>query len=123
MPDPKDSPAVQSIMDEQASQRAGFQKGALYTRLEDTFPASDPVSATHTTAPTGRTDADEAERVRNEGLEEGYPLVMKPFVRSAQKLMTAAYLEARKIATSRGSNLPHGQMWSTKYQPNSHQAR
>jgi len=61
---------------ERASQRKRASKGDLEAGLEDTFPASDPVSATHTTVPSGRTDTDAADRVgqKSEG-EEDYALV------------------------------------------------
>ena len=76
MPKPKDSPAVKSMKIEQAVQRKRASKGDLDTGLEDTFPASDPVSATHTAVPAGRTDADEADRVRKKpGIDEEFPLV------------------------------------------------
>lgn len=76
MPDPKDSPAVLSMEIEQEAQRERAAKGDLDTGLEDTFPASDPVSATHTAVPSGRTDAKEADRVRQQSeMEEDYPLI------------------------------------------------
>lgn len=58
------SPAVESLKQEQARQRERTAKGELDKGLEDTFPASDPVSMTITSIPSGRTDADKAERVR-----------------------------------------------------------
>lgn len=61
--DPGKSPAVQSMRKEQAQQRRRARKGELEAGLEDTFPASDPVSVTHTAIPAGRTDVDNAERV------------------------------------------------------------
>lgn len=78
MPDPKNSsPAVQSMEIEQAKQRGIAAKDGLDTGLEDSFPASDPVSATRTDVPAGRTDADEADRVRRQSREtnEEFPLV------------------------------------------------
>ncbi|KWV47911.1 hypothetical protein AS026_12605 [Rhizobium altiplani] len=66
MPDPKDSPAVRSMQKEQAEQRRRARQGGLDQGLEDTFPASDPVSATTTGVPTGRTDAKVAESVKSE---------------------------------------------------------
>ncbi|MFJ6322188.1 MULTISPECIES: hypothetical protein [unclassified Rhizobium] len=76
MPKPKDSPAVKSMKIEQAAQRERALKGDLDIGLEDTFPASDPVSATHTAVPAGRTDADEADRVRHKPeTDEEFPLV------------------------------------------------
>ena len=49
---------------EQARQRKREEKGDLDKGLEDTFPASDPISHTISTIPAGRTDPDEAERLR-----------------------------------------------------------
>jgi hypothetical protein len=59
----KKSPAVESMEQEQARQRADDTKGDLEGALEDTFPASDPVSMTITSVPAGRTDTEEAERI------------------------------------------------------------
>ncbi|EPE95138.1 hypothetical protein [Rhizobium grahamii] len=61
--DPKNSPAVQSMRKEQAEQRRRARKGELEAGLEDTFPASDPVSVTHTAIPAGRTDTESADRI------------------------------------------------------------
>ncbi|MBW9114845.1 hypothetical protein JNB88_14470 [Rhizobium cauense] len=72
MPDAKESPAVKSMKKEQASQRRRSAKGELDQGLEDTFPASDPVSVTHSAVSAGRTDATEAERVRD--TDDGYPV-------------------------------------------------
>lgn len=58
------SPAVESLKQEQARQRSRAKKGELDKGLEDTFPASDPVSMTSTSIPSGRTDVDKAEWVR-----------------------------------------------------------
>ncbi|WP_244490224.1 MULTISPECIES: hypothetical protein [Rhizobium/Agrobacterium group] len=60
---PKNSPAVKSLQQERARQQEQAAKGELDTGLEDTFPASDPVSMTSTSIPSGRTDAEKAERV------------------------------------------------------------
>lgn len=62
--DPKSSPAVQAYELEKARQREEEEKGDLDKGLEDTFPASDPVSHTITSVPAGRTDPQEAERVK-----------------------------------------------------------
>ncbi|KRB49322.1 hypothetical protein ASE04_18740 [Rhizobium sp. Root708] len=62
MPNPKDSPAVRSMLNEQAKQRSR-SKDQLDRGLEESFPASDPVSATTTSIPSGRVDADEASRL------------------------------------------------------------
>ena len=77
MPDPRNSPAVQSMEIEQAEQREGTAKDGLDTGLEDSFPASDPISATHSAVPSGGADADEADRVRQQRAEtdEEFPLV------------------------------------------------
>ncbi|OLP59905.1 hypothetical protein BJF93_09895 [Xaviernesmea oryzae] len=56
---PKASPAVESLRKEQMQAKTSgdeLQKG-----LEDTFPASDPVSVTNSTTPTGRTDKGETQ--------------------------------------------------------------
>ncbi|MFJ6322218.1 MULTISPECIES: hypothetical protein [unclassified Rhizobium] len=77
MPKPKHSSAVQSMEIEQAKQREGASKPGLDTGLEDSFPASDPVSATQTAVPAGRADTDEADSVRRQPMEtdEAAPLV------------------------------------------------
>ncbi len=79
MANPNDSPAVQSMRNEQAEQRKQPRKGELDKAIEDTFPASDPVSATHTSIPAGRSDIEAAERVKREPdptrLDEEFPLV------------------------------------------------
>ncbi|MDO3434461.1 hypothetical protein QWJ46_17430 [Rhizobium sp. CBN3] len=79
MPNPNDSPAVQSLRKEQAEQRKQSRKGELDKAIEDTFPASDPVSATHTSIPAGRSDVEAAERVKREpdptAIDQEYPLV------------------------------------------------
>jgi hypothetical protein len=62
--DPKSSPAVQAYELEKARQRDEEAKGDLDQALEDTFPASDPVSHTITSVPAGRTAVEEAERVK-----------------------------------------------------------
>lgn len=60
------SPAAESMKQEQAEQRKKAAKGHLEKGLEDTFPASDPVSTTSTGIPSGRTDVDEANRVKKD---------------------------------------------------------
>lgn len=79
MANPNESPAVQSMRKEQAEQRKQTRKGELDKAIEDTFPASDPVSATHTSIPAGRSDVEAAERVKREPdptkLEDEFPLV------------------------------------------------
>lgn len=51
MPDSKLSPAVVSLRNEQTQQTPDPGNADLDTGLADTFPASDPVSATHTSTP------------------------------------------------------------------------
>ncbi len=64
MPDNrKKSPAVQAYEDEKARQRDRKTDDDLNRGLEDTFPASDPISMTRTSVPAGRIDTGEAERV------------------------------------------------------------
>ncbi|MFC3073198.1 hypothetical protein [Shinella pollutisoli] len=58
MQDNSNSPAVQSLRREQAGQAARSSKSRLQEGLEETFPASDPVSVTHTA--TAGADPDEA---------------------------------------------------------------
>ena len=59
----KISPAVTSLKKEQANQSTTSPEEQLQKGLEDSFPASDPVSATSTAIPTGRTDAEDAKKV------------------------------------------------------------
>ncbi|MBB5574973.1 MULTISPECIES: hypothetical protein [Rhizobium] len=67
MPDnSKTSPAVVSMRREQAAQRRKANKGELDVGLENTFPASDPVSVTRSDIPSGRADAEEAQRVKRQ---------------------------------------------------------
>jgi hypothetical protein len=67
MPDnSKTSPAVESMKLEQAEQRRKANKGELEIGLENTFPASDPVSVTRSDIPSGRTDTVEAQRVKHQ---------------------------------------------------------
>ncbi|WP_312366537.1 hypothetical protein [Ensifer sp.] len=70
MQDHKQSPAVQSLKQERAEQDARKRKGQLQEGLEDTFPASDPVSVTSTSIPSGRTDAAEAQKVKDQPEQE-----------------------------------------------------
>jgi len=76
MPDPKDSPAVRSMEREQATRRERESNEDLDDALADTFPASDPVSATSTGVPSGRANAEEANQVREQtNPDEEFPLV------------------------------------------------
>lgn len=52
MPDPNESPAVQSFLKE--ARERSQSKDPLEDGLEDTFPASDPVSVTHSAAASVR---------------------------------------------------------------------
>ncbi len=52
------SPAVDSLRKERASKKAGTPDDDLEKGLEESFPASDPVSATVSTIPSGRTDTE-----------------------------------------------------------------
>lgn len=58
------SPAVLSLELEQSRRNAASDDDQLDQALADTFPASDPVSQTSSSIPTGRADTAEAERVR-----------------------------------------------------------
>ena len=62
----KQSPAVASLQKERAEQAGRDAKTDLDSALDDSFPASDPVSMTATSISSGRTDSDSAERIRAE---------------------------------------------------------
>ncbi|NLS00413.1 hypothetical protein HGP17_26595 [Rhizobium sp. P38BS-XIX] len=65
MPARKESPAVQSIRKEQKEQRKTKAVNELDKALEDTFPASDPISTTHTAVSSKRVASDQkSESVR-----------------------------------------------------------
>lgn len=66
MSEEKKSPAVLSLELEQSRRSEVGTDDQLDRALEDTFPASDPVSHTSSSIPTGRADTNEAERVRQE---------------------------------------------------------
>ncbi len=78
MSEPSNSPAVQSMREEQNRQRAAAGSGTLDKGLEATLPASDPVSTTITSIPAGRADvigmvqSDRAADLPDDG---DYPLV------------------------------------------------
>ncbi len=55
-----ESPAVQSLHAEQARQAEAGTNGKLQKGLEDTFPASDPVSATNTSTVKKHVEPDAA---------------------------------------------------------------
>jgi ElaB/YqjD/DUF883 family membrane-anchored ribosome-binding protein len=59
------SPAVQSLRKEQAAVKDKSANDDLQNAIEDTFPASDPLSITQTSVPSGRTDVDAAEQLEN----------------------------------------------------------
>lgn len=59
------SPAVQSLRKEQAAVKRGSANDDLQNAIEDTFPASDPLSITQTAVPSGRTDVDAAKQLEN----------------------------------------------------------
>ncbi|ASS53351.1 hypothetical protein [Rhizobium leguminosarum] len=120
MANPNESPAVQSMRKEQAEQRKQTRKGELDKAIEDTFPASDPVSATHTSIPAGRSDVEAAERVKREPdptkLEDEFQLVDQALrstgeaARSSdidREKMRALQKEAGRMAES-ASNLASG---------------
>ncbi|WP_075293193.1 hypothetical protein [Pararhizobium arenae] len=65
MPNPAQSPAVQSLRNERAQQSQKLNENDLHKALEHTFPASDPLSIAHTSVPSGRADTDAAELVAN----------------------------------------------------------
>lgn len=67
MPDPDQSPAVESLRNERARQFKKLRRDDLDKALEQTFPASDPVSVAHTSVPSGRADTDAAELIANAG--------------------------------------------------------
>jgi ElaB/YqjD/DUF883 family membrane-anchored ribosome-binding protein len=64
------SPAVESLKKEQRAQAASPAKGDLDKALEDSFPASDPLSITTSTISSGRADLREAERIAAESKVE-----------------------------------------------------
>lgn len=59
------SPAVQSLRKEQAAVKRGSANDDLQNAIEDTFPASDPLSITQTAVPSGRTDVEAAKQLEN----------------------------------------------------------
>jgi hypothetical protein len=56
------SPAVQSLRSARATHDRATLEEELNEGLEDTFPASDPVSATVSSIPSGRTDPEKASK-------------------------------------------------------------
>ncbi|EJZ21227.1 hypothetical protein NE852_08720 [Rhizobium sp. Pop5] len=128
MANPNESPAVQSMRKEQAEQRRQARKGNLDKGIEDSFPASDPVSATHTSIPAGRTDTEEAARVKREPdptrLDDDYPLVDRALRSTSgardvnREEMRALQKEAGRIAES-ASELASGTARLAKAEANS----
>ena len=62
MPDKKESPAVRSLKHEKDEHDRAKDESELQEGLEDTFPASDPVSPTSTTTPGGPKKKDDDRR-------------------------------------------------------------
>lgn len=62
MPKRNDSPAVQSLSNERQEQQQQATENELERGLEDTFPASDPVSATHTAVLPKHASSEASER-------------------------------------------------------------
>ena len=101
--DPSKSPAVQSLKQERARQRGGDGKGELERGLEDTFPASDPVSMTHTGTASGRTDSTEAERVKNDnGLSANAGDGVRSFANNVRVFIRNRPVEAAAIVAALG---------------------
>ncbi len=59
------SPALKAYEEDKARQREHGTDGDLDAGIEGSFPASDPISMTHTTVPAGRVDPDAAQRVKS----------------------------------------------------------
>ena len=114
MASPDESPAVQSMKNEQQAQRESARKGDLDKGLEDTFPASDPVSMTGTAIPAGRIDLEESERVKREPdvatLDKEFPLVDAALAETREhndedgQEVTREELHALKVETGRLSD-------------------
>jgi ElaB/YqjD/DUF883 family membrane-anchored ribosome-binding protein len=104
------SPAVESYKQEQAAQRRRAGKSELQKGLEDTFPASDPISVTRSTIPSGRTDPGEAERTQQQPDESAvtaaqeFPLVdqaLRAQQEQKSRPVTREELEALKSEVGR----------------------
>ena len=116
MPARKESPAVQSIRKEQKEQRKTKAVNELDKALEDTFPASDPISATHTAVSSKRVASDQKSesvpRSRVDRFEDDQPVKNKGSraarTRSSQSADTRAnrgevralYRAARQVTRS-----------------------
>ena len=77
MPQQHDSPAVRSLQKEQKRQQQSDLKNELDEALDDTFPASDPASATHTTVPGGPSPSSPAQGKTGHHIdrfEDNYPM-------------------------------------------------
>lgn len=79
MVNPAQSPAVQSLEDERAQQARKPNQEKLDNALEATFPASDPVSVSHTSVPAGRINTDAAKKIDH----DDDPKVSAPLVDQA----------------------------------------
>lgn len=80
MPDNQnESPAVKAFQQDQAEQRKRASKSDLDQGLEDSFPASDPVSITNTAISSGRMDPEAADKVNRQAdpytIDQDFPLV------------------------------------------------
>ncbi len=108
MADSKESPAVASLKREQSKHRQKRTRSELDRALEDSFPASDPVSATRTDVPAGRVDQDEAETVRSnpDPLTAHAPLVDKvlktedPVVTKGDKSLRELRTQASRVSSA-----------------------
>lgn len=84
MPTSKQSPAVQSMRKEQREQKTRARRSELDTGLEDTFPASDPVSATHSAVSVVRADADAVGSAMRQQSKLGSQLASRAATRSIE---------------------------------------
>lgn len=114
MPEKSGSPAVQSVLNERQEQRKRSTGSDLDNALKDTFPASDPISATHTAVPSGRVAAETSEGAVARGhvdrFEDSYPMrrttskpASEPDTRidagTARRNVRALYKAVRRIGT------------------------
>lgn len=82
MANPNQSPAVESLKKERALQAHKSKPEELDKALEATFPASDPVSLSNTSVPSGRADTEAAVKVA-QGDTDASPEVSAPLVDQA----------------------------------------
>ncbi|MBW6425523.1 hypothetical protein KX729_29345 [Rhizobium sp. XQZ8] len=95
MSEPSNSPAVQSMREEQDRQRGAKSASALEKGLEATFPASDPVSAAITSIPAGRAetaDVGSSARAAELAADRDYPRVDAAL--NSQSLLETEILDA-----------------------------